>query len=259
MSTAPLEDKKVLRKLRKAFEKENKNAIARALHSQPLRKINTQGLQYLRKSLGLLSDFQNVDTLDAIFIAIDFEYSNFPAKTGRIRLREVGISRLDTRDIRYKEPEKIISSQHYRTVVDTKEFLFGTSIDIEQDKLVSLLKHLLVPEDNSSKQPRQLILVGHGFSFEIQVLRGLGINLAVAPVVENILDTHYLGIEVFGQDFSLSRLTRQLGLAGSHFHNAGNDANFSLRAMLLLATNNLPEAESSQQSRLEIYEKIARF
>lgn len=258
MST-PLEDKNVLRKSRKAFEKEKKNAIARALHSQPLRKISTQGLQYLRKSLGLLSGSQKVDTLDAVFIAIDFEYSHFSAKTGRIRLREVGISTLDTRAIRYKEPEKIISSQHYRTVTDTKEFLFGTSIDITQDELVSLLKHLLIPEDNSGKQPRQLILVGHGFSFEIQVLRGLGINLALAPVVENILDTHYLGIEVFGQDFSLSSLTRQLGLEGSHFHNAGNDANFSLRAMLLLAAHDLLEAESSQQSRLEIYEKIDRF
>ncbi len=143
--------------------------------------------------------------------------------------------------------------------MDTKEFLFGTSIDITQDTLVSLLTHRLVPEDNSGKQPRQFILVGHGFSFEIQVLRGLGINLALAPVVENILDTHYLGIEVFGQDFTLSRLTRQLGLEGSHFHIAGNDAKFSLRAILLLATHNLLEAESSQKSRLEIYEKIARF
>jgi hypothetical protein len=101
MSTTPLEDKKVLKKLRKVLEKEKKNDVVRALHSQPLRKINTQGLQYLRKSLGLLSDSQDVDILDAIFIAIDFEYSHFSAKTGRIRLREVGISILDTRDIRY--------------------------------------------------------------------------------------------------------------------------------------------------------------
>ena len=90
-------------------------------------------------------------------------------------------------------------------------------------------------------------------------MRGLGINLALAPVVENILDTHYLGIEVFGKDFSLSRLTKELGMEGSRFHNAGNDANFSLRAMLLLATHSLSEVESSQQSRRQLYEKIARL
>lgn len=254
-----LDDKNVQRKQRKAIQKERRNAIARALHAQPLRKINTQGLQILQQRLGLLPGSLKLDALDAIFIAIDFEYSHFSAKTGCIRIREVGIAMLDTRDISYKKPNNVISSQHYRTVIDTKQFIFGTSIDIEQDKLVDLLKRLLFPEDQGRKRARKLILVGHGFSFEIQALRGLGINLALAPAVEDIFDTHYLGLEVFGQDFSLSRLTRQTGIQGSHFHNAGNDANFTLRAMLLLAIHGFSEINNPQPSKLEIYKKIAQF
>jgi hypothetical protein len=52
-------------------------------------------------------------------------------------------------------------------------------------------------------------------------------------------DTHYFGLEVFGEHFNLSRLVKQVGIQGSHFHNAGNDANFTLRAMLLLAIHDL--------------------
>jgi hypothetical protein len=162
-STA-LGDKKALRKQRKVLKKES---IAKALQSQPLRKINTEGLQCLQQSLNLLSDFQNLDPLDNIFIAIDFEYSHFSAKTGSIRLREVEISILDTRALRYKNPEKLMTSQHYRTVTDTKQFLFGTSVDIAQDELVSLLRRLLFPEDEGRKKARKIFLVGHGFGFEI--------------------------------------------------------------------------------------------
>jgi len=38
---------------------------------------------------------QELKVLDAIFIAIDFEYSHYSPKSGRIRLREVGISMFD--------------------------------------------------------------------------------------------------------------------------------------------------------------------
>jgi hypothetical protein len=257
MDTA-LDSKKALRKQRKEAKRAKKDALAKALQEQPLRKINLQGLQRLQQSLALLPSNQEcLDIIDALFIAIDFEYSHFCAKTGSIRLREVGISTLDTRDIPYKRPEKLISSQHFRTVTDTKPFLFGTSVDIEQNELVLLLKQLLLPEVLDYKQARKLILVGHGFSFEIQALRGLGINLAFAPTIETIFDTHYLGLEVFNQDLSLSSLTRKTGVYSSYFHNAGNDAGFTLRCMFLLAIHGL--LDSSQKQRVERYKQIARF
>ena len=99
--------------------------------------------------------------LDVIFIAIDFEYSHYSPKTGRIRLREVGISMLDTRNLCHQNIslKDVISTQHYRTATDTKEFLFGKSIDILSDELVLILKRLLYLEDESPQQIRNLILV----------------------------------------------------------------------------------------------------
>ncbi|KAG4414305.1 hypothetical protein IFR04_012551 [Cadophora malorum] len=138
---------------------------------------------------------QQPEPLDVIFIAIDFEYSHYSPKTGRIRLREVGISMLDTRDIRHHNNhlKDVISTRHYRTVTDTKSFLFGESIDVLQDELVLVLKGLFFLEDMSPKQTRNIILVGHGLSFEIKVLKGLGIDLNLASSVIEIFDTEFLG------------------------------------------------------------------
>ncbi|CZT11435.1 uncharacterized protein RCO7_15139 [Rhynchosporium graminicola] len=45
---------------------------------------------------------QGTEPLDVSFIAIDFdsEYSNYSPKTGSIRIRELGVSMLDTRNLR---------------------------------------------------------------------------------------------------------------------------------------------------------------
>jgi hypothetical protein len=95
MSNTP-DARQALWKKRKGLGKERKNTVAEALHAQPLRKINTEGPQLLQSSLSLLPD-----PLDAIFIAIDFEYSHHSVKTAQVRIREVGISILDTHDLRY--------------------------------------------------------------------------------------------------------------------------------------------------------------
>jgi len=256
---------------RKERAKERSNAIARSLRSQPLRLINTCGLQTLQRALGLplgpypclgeqaqdsssserkdeegtrvalsnvsdapsseidivpISDRsipnpQEPEFLDAIFIAIDFEYSHYSPKTGRIRLREVGISMLDTRDLGHQNvhPKDVISTQHYRTVTDTKKFLFGETVDTLQEELILILKRLLYIEDELPEQLRDIILVGHGLSFEIKVMKGLRIDLNLATSVIEIFDTEFLGYEVFGKDFkcSLSNVVRKIGVSGGLF------------------------------------------
>ncbi|KAE8443513.1 hypothetical protein EG329_001825 [Mollisiaceae sp. DMI_Dod_QoI] len=300
-------EKNVERKLR---SKERKDAIARSLHSRPLRPINTCGLQTLQTVLGLpmdgfkpdslgneagrrealsnLADVpfadgtsvtvpepaihiprglgrQEFDVLDAIFIAIDFEYSHYSPKSGRIRLREVGISMFDTRNLYHQNGHlnNAISTQHYRTVTNTRKFIFGQTIDILQDELVTVLKRLLYIENNNLGEIRDLILVGHGFGFEIKAMKGLGIDLTLAPSVIEIFDTEFLGYEVFGRNFkcSLSKVTKEIGILGESFHNAGNDANFTLRAMLLLAIHryNPSKLDRAQKEKIEMYKKLAKF
>ncbi len=104
-------------------------------------------------------------------------------------------------------------------MTDTKEFLFGISIDILQDELVLILKRLLYLEDKSPQQTGNPILVGYGFGFEIKAMKGLGIDVNLASSVIEIFDTQFLGYGVFGKNFkcSLSNIVKETGISGGFF------------------------------------------
>jgi hypothetical protein len=99
--------------------------------------------------------------------------------------------------------------------------------------------------------------------FENKAMKDLGIDLTLAPSVVEIFVTQFLGYEVFGRDFksNLRHVARKTGISGGSFHNAGNDADFSLRAMLLLAIyhHDTSKLDKAQQSRIEMYSKIEKF
>jgi hypothetical protein len=82
--------------------------------------------------------------------------------------------------------------------------------------------------------------VGHGFDADMRTMRRHGILLEDAPSIIELFDTKFLGNEVFGEKFKSSngRVVKELGLLGISYHNAGNDAFFTLRSMLLLAIQN---------------------
>lgn len=85
----------------------------------------------------------------------------------------------DTRDLNYQTGHlrNIISTQHYRAITDTRQLIFGQTINILQDELVNVLKRLLYIENTSLREVRALIPVGHGFTFKIKaVVKGLGIH-----------------------------------------------------------------------------------
>lgn len=87
---------------------------------------------------------------------------------------------------------------------------------------------------------RKIIIVGQGIEAENEILSTYGIEMAPAPTVEYVFDTHTLSIEVFGtgRQHTLRKLTELLGLKENRFHNAGKDANIALRNMLLEAIRN---------------------
>ncbi len=100
-------------------------------------------------------------------------------------------------------------------------------------------------------QLRAIILIGHSIREDLKILRLVGIDIStIAPIVA-VIDTYTLSRFVLpphhpnvptlpGQDFSLRGVLAQLGCRPpiATFHNAGNDAVYSLLAMLLLAVRN---------------------
>ncbi|KAI1487120.1 hypothetical protein F5X96DRAFT_651420 [Biscogniauxia mediterranea] len=113
------------------------------------------------------------------------------------------------------------------------------------------IQNNLGPYSSTSGQLRGVILIGHSIRGDLKILRLLGIDIStIAPIIA-VIDTHTLSRFVLppyhpnvptlpGQDFSLRGVLAQLSCRPptATFHNAGNDALYSLLAMLLLAVRN---------------------
>ncbi|KAK4205614.1 hypothetical protein QBC40DRAFT_344426 [Triangularia verruculosa] len=172
---------------------------------------------------------------DTVIIAIDFEgintiKSGFTQKEGN---SQVGLAILDTKDLRKVPPEKLIStlnfavgSSSYVTKASNK-FIFGESITIQPSSMVQAIQSH-IPQD------RNVVLVGHAIENDLQALQALGFEFERPP--SGILDTSGIANEVFGfWAGSLGELLGVLGCPFNRLHVAGNDANFTLKALLLLA------------------------
>ncbi|KJX95986.1 hypothetical protein TI39_contig850g00009 [Zymoseptoria brevis] len=192
---------------------------------------------------------------EVVFVCIDCEAFEFDqAKT-----TEVGISILDTRSIVDIPPGpdastwfSSIQSEHFRIreyghLVNKKFvkgcpdlFSFGTSTWVQKaDASATVLRMFQYPASagrvvpDATETSRNIVLVGHGLKNEVPYLQNLGFSLASAPNVVSRFDTARLGGKKSG--IGLGRLCKAVGLDSQSLHNAGNDAAYTLRAMLIAA------------------------
>lgn len=170
---------------------------------------------------------------EAVIVAVDFE------NTGSIKAGlcstsgcQAGLAILDTKDLRRISPSKLISTYNFATgspsylTKVSKRFLFGESVAISPMDMPSRIKSLI-------PLSRNVLFVGHGIFNEILVLRALKFEFPQLHLGN--MDTLDIGREVFGHSVgSLKNLLTKLGCPYDKLHCAGNDANFSLRALLLL-------------------------
>jgi hypothetical protein len=119
-----------------------------------------------------------------------------------------------------------------------------------------ILKLLHIPDEIEGlpqQSYRNIVLVGYGLRSDLLVLRKRGIMFE--SIVAK-LDTTYIAREVLGMNFKLQGLLKTLGCPNENIHNAGNDANFALRAFLLLTYYGLrPSVSSPDEIRYLAYFK----
>ncbi len=87
---------------------------------------------------------------------------------------------------------------------------------------------------------RKFVLVGHALTNDKEYMNEFGINLDENPDIIAELDTQRL-VSTAGYHRSLTRLLRELGIPAQCLHNSGNDATYTLRA--LIAISLLPPAD----------------
>ncbi|TVY81267.1 Uncharacterized protein LSUE1_G002521 [Lachnellula suecica] len=172
---------------------------------------------------------------DVVFVSIDFENvrSVIHSFASQYMQCQLGVSIFDTRDYLAKPVKDALVTYNFSTGDNKKyheqarsRFLFGVSKTITQQELASELEALIWRD-------RKIAIVGHGMACDFEILEFLGVDLEESVVA--IFDTGDLVPLVLGcEGRSLGDLLEELGCPFDELHTAGNDANFTLRALIMM-------------------------
>ncbi|KAE9376118.1 hypothetical protein N431DRAFT_464173 [Stipitochalara longipes BDJ] len=187
--------------------------------------IKKGGLQQLQQLLFCSS-------LDPLYIAIDFERAGFIANNfSSCSDTQAGISILDSRYLNPPLRKSALKLETYNFITGSdsyyaesaKKFFWGTSEKTHPSKMLKCINKLL-------RRDRNIVLVG-----DLAALCSLGFDFQTS--VMGILDTANISSELEMDRCTLGRLLGELECpkSSARLHNAGNDANFNLRALILLA------------------------
>lgn len=109
--------------------------------------------------------------------------------------------------------------------------------------------------DNKSEDKRPVIIVGHDIRQDLNYLLKIGYNpWRVQHIVDEVdTKTLFQRIERSPNGRGLALMCDRLGIPGYHYHNAGNDAVHTLRAMITMAIKRTVEDSDRKE---EIYTPV---
>lgn len=190
---------------------------------------------------------------DTILAAIDFEGSRHIEQCYQNCIdSEFGITTLDVRSLHYKSKQplaqilqsrEIVTGTHQRWLRSIKNFKLGAPERVSIYNMEDKVKECLDIKDHLTNEARPIILVKHGGTelrtlYSLRVTKNNGLQN-----VQVVLDTCRIAREVLNlahnEQLGLDDLCGELGFGreGGNWkiHAAGNDANRTLRVLLLLA------------------------
>ncbi|KAI7157942.1 hypothetical protein KC349_g5223 [Hortaea werneckii] len=124
--------------------------------------------------------------------------------------------------------------------------IFADPTQLEQAADFSTPTTTTTSPDQSQTDPRNIIFVAHGAGNDTTYLRHLSFDLSQQPHstaaaagsrIAQTLDTQKLSGSTKKHPLSLHRLCLCLHLQPKNLHNAGNDAGYTLQALIALAVN----------------------
>ena len=93
---------------------------------------------------------------------------------------------------------------------------------------------------------REIVLVGHDTKQDIQYLASIGVDVTEMKSITRMLDSQAIHQAWKGIDSgrSLEGVLADLGIASKHLHNAGNDAVFTLQALIGVSIEAMRQCEA---------------
>lgn len=216
---------------------------------------------------------------DVVFVSIDLEAH----ETMQTMITEVGIATLDTRDLQEIAPGKcaekwrsLIKYRHFRMqewlhhingrfitgCPDRFEKDFGQSEVIRMDEINKVTRmcckspfpvtaadraavDATIRQSNQAYEQRKIVLVGHNFDSDVDYLKRAGLEILKIGGLIEVLDTSMIHRALIHENnpTSLSGVLGICNIAGWNLHNAGNDAGYTLQALLAMAVDHLANPE----------------
>ncbi|OTB08354.1 hypothetical protein M426DRAFT_316978 [Hypoxylon sp. CI-4A] len=200
------------------------------------------------------------------FVCVDVE----AWERGTRVVTEVGFAVLDTEDIVNVPPGTdghdwfpLIKSFHYRIEEHMDKvnhryvegcpdaFHFGISQVVRSREICKVIGSII--GDNTSNNSRPVVMVGHDISQDLSYLQKVGFTVWRVNHFLDEVDTksmfQRLQRSVNGR--GLKTVCEELGIPGRNFHNAGNDATYTLRAMIVIAVKQLLESPKAKKENSE--------
>ncbi|KAH8176433.1 QDE-2-interacting protein [Sarocladium implicatum] len=204
-----------------------------------------------REDAGMLSDAQRMlgikrspVPLDVVFVCIDAEA--LERKPNQVS--EVGIAVLDTRDLQGVERGPagknwwpLIKAYHLRVKeysgLRNYQFVQGCPDKFIAGEIMKVLKPL-------AANGRDLVLVGHDVSQDIKYIKDLGVDAREVSFIREI-DSQVIhkSWRQRRDGRSLEAVLSELCMQFKYLHNAGNDAVYTLRAVIGVAVEQMREEE----------------
>ena len=215
----------------------------------------------LQEILGLVANsIPKAMSQDVVFVCIDCE----AFEHDQDKITEIGVAVLDTRDVIGLSGDDVdeeawlakIKYAHYRPVeyarLRNKNFIkgcpecfnFGSSTWVRLADMGSILERIfqsptqLLQAGNLSvdllKEKRNVVFVGHGAGNDKSYLKHVGFDMDVDANVSRTMDTQVVAGGTKKNAVALQRLLLSLGLDAVNLHNAGNDAAYTLQALVTM-------------------------
>ncbi|KAM0328488.1 hypothetical protein ACHAQA_004895 [Verticillium albo-atrum] len=180
---------------------------------------------------------------DVLLVAVDVDSNNRTEEACPDQQLHIGVSLFDPRRLQKLLGEELPDTARFQHLIDsyqftvgdsaycqkaTEKFLFGQSSPVLLSQIQTKLEELTAGRD--------FALVFHSAQWDLKTLNKIGVDVtALGPlytfdtvkVAQWPLQLHYR--------LDLGKLCRALDISPGNLHAAGNDAHFTLRALLMLA------------------------
>lgn len=190
---------------------------------------------------------------DIVFLSIDLEAFEYDQN----KITEIGVSVLDTRNLagitpgthatswlakiktrhlRISEYKKLVNKRFIKGCPDN--FNFGDSEFVQLNQIRNILTQIFnnpAGVQAPTFDKRKIVLVGHGLSNDTNYLKALNFSPNASGNVVRSMDTQVLSGSTKRLTLGLERVLRGLGADPVNLHNAGNDAAYTLQALVMMA------------------------